>query len=209
MDLYTCSPPFFRTDETSIGALSWGLSSLFNSFGKGIKVLISEPLMRRQVNGKIDNCGCIVGVGVGITKCAAFCISGLCNFSASLFSGAKRLIFTENFIFIDSREIEPSLGMHCTDNEKLLWFTESDLYGLIEVYSQSVFISNGNIFIQNIQKVERNENEIIIYDNDMKKFISTFDNENQASCFYNIIQAQLLRKKLFDIPSGSSIDENV
>ncbi|KAK8838342.1 hypothetical protein M9Y10_035765 [Tritrichomonas musculus] len=209
MDLYTGSPPCLRTDETSLGALSWGVSSLFDSFKKGAKQLFGEPLKRGVVNGKNDVCGYVVGAGIGFTKCAAFWASGFFNFNASLFSMVRRLFFSENFVFIDQRECEPSLGMHCFMNEKLLWYTGSVAYGLIEVYSQSVYISDGNIFIQNISKAETDGNTVIIFDKNMNKFISTFESENQASYFYNIVQSQLLRKKLFEIHDNNTIDDNV
>lgn len=204
LDLYTDSPPNIRTDETSIGALSWGVHSLVKSIGKGAKVLIEEPKKRGNVNGKTNYCGYIEGAGVGIAKCAAFSFSGLCNFGASLLSSTKRIFFTEKGIFIDKREVEPLLGMHRRDNEKLLWFSGSVTSNLIEVYSNSVFSLEGNNFIENVDDAEFNENDssVTIVDGNKNKHVMTFQDITHAVHFYNIIQSQLLRQKIIDVSSN-------
>lgn len=204
LDLYTDSPPNIRTDETSLGALKWGVSSLVNSVSKGAKVLVSEPIKRGNVNGKKNYCGYIEGTGVGIAKCAAFGVSGLCNFGASLLSSTKRIFFTEKGIFIDKRELEPLLGMHRRGNEKLLWFAGSVTSNLIEVYSSSVFCLEGNKFIQKVSRAEIDEDQksVKIFDDNQKEHIFNFNDIIQAVHFYNIIQSQLLRQKIIDSTSN-------
>lgn len=209
LDIYTGAPPNIRTDVTSYEALHWGVKSLTSSFSEGAKELISEPRERGNVNGRTDYCGYLVGTGVGISKCAAHIASGMCSFGASLFSGTRRLFFTEKIVFIDKRECEPILGMHCDEKDHILWYTGSIATCLIEVYTHSIYISNGDIFIQNFAKAEIDKNKVIIYDVNQNKYKTKFDNDNQAIAFYSIVESQLLRRKLLDIPAPETMDDNL
>lgn len=108
--------------------------------------------------------------------------------------------------FVDKREREPSLGMHTSDDEQLLWFSGSVYSDLIEVYSRSIYIMDENKFIRNIIRAEIVGQKVTVYDVDQNKFQSTFEDENNAISFYNIIESQLLRKKIMDMPEQN--DDN-
>ncbi|KAK8846214.1 hypothetical protein M9Y10_020220 [Tritrichomonas musculus] len=199
LDVYTNQPPNIRTDETSLGALSWGVKSLCKSVGKGVDVLINEPKRRGNVNGKVNYCGYIEGAGVGIAKAAAFGMSGVCNFSASILSSTKRIFFTEKVSSIDRRELDPVLGMHAGEGEKLLWFNGSVSSNLIEVYTRSVYSLESQSLIKSVvnAEIDKENNSVTLTDDGQKKHVFNFEDITQAMPFYNIIQSQLLRKKIF------------
>ena len=90
--------------------------------------------------------------------------------------------------------------MHCAEDEQLLWYTGSVFSGLIEVYSRSIYIQEENKFINNIIRAEIDGTKVIVYDVDQNQFETTFEEENKAISFYNIIESQLLRKKIIDMP---------
>lgn len=72
-------------------------------------------------------------------------------------------------------------------------------YGLIEVYTDSLFISNDNTLIKKVESAEIENVSAIIYNNNHKKYVIKFNEENQAIFFFNVIQSQLLRTKIFDV----------
>lgn len=98
--------------------------------------------------------------------------------------------------------------MHTSDDEQLLWFSGSVYSGLIEVYSRSIYIMDENKFIRNIIRAEIVGQKVTVYDVDQNKFQSTFDDENNAISFYNIIESQLLRKKIMDMPEQIDDDNS-
>lgn len=206
LDIYTSSPPKNRTDETSLEALKWGFSAFISSLKEGAKKLVYEPIERGKNDGKNDFCGYLIGAGIGITKFVAHFVSGICNFGASLFSSMTRVFSEKKVVFYDERECEPTLGMHYSNNEHLLWYTRSSASGLIEVYNRSIYIEKENKLIQTIIRAEIKNNSVTIFDVDQNSHTAMFDDENQVVCFYNIVESQLLRKKIFEIPDDDIIE---
>lgn len=98
--------------------------------------------------------------------------------------------------------------MHSSKDDYLLWYTGSLLSRLIEVYTHSIYISEGDVFIKDFIRTEIKKNEVVIYDIYQGSYKTKFDNENQAIAFYSIVKSQLLRRRLLDIHEEKSIDDN-
>lgn len=202
LNYYTQTPQEIHHDTTSMGSLFWGVKQFGRSVGNGMKSLIVEPIKYGNINGHKNCCGYINGARVGVTKFAAFTVSGFCDLGSSILITTKRFLFPNNDNILDDgdyenwqREIEPRLGMHGEENDELIWFTESQ-QGLVEVYAHSVFKLEENKVIKNIEGVDIEGTVITIHYNEDQTDVTVFAENSQAASFANIVQSQVLREQI-------------